>query len=293
MPTLPSAEPTSATDSKISPDKDVDLIVHSAHWDPFSILGPHEVTIAGKPALVIRAFLTEARAAWVVDLTKGEPGDKVPMQRLHSDGFFEAIFPGRPASFPYRIAVEDHDGHAWDFVDPYRIGPVLTDFDLHLLAEGTHYKSYEKLGAHLMTHEGFRGVHFAVWAPNALRVSVSGNFNHWDGRRHPMRNCGTGGFWEIFIPDLSQGEVYKFEIKSRVADYLVSKSDPYGFAAEVRPRTASIVWDITTFEWTDDDWMKGRAKKQALDAPISIYECHLGSWSQRHIGPGACYLQRL
>ncbi len=280
MPTLPAAE-SSTGPAPITSPQDLDLIVRSSHWDPFSILGPHPVNVQGRPALVIRAFLTEARKAWVVDLSSGEPGVRVPMDRIHPDGLFEIALDGRPAAMPYRLVVENHEGHSWEFVDPYRFGPVLTDFDLHLLAEGTHYKSYEKLGAHLITHEGVRGVHFAVWAPNALRVSVAGNFNHWDGRRHPMRNCGTGGFWEIFVPDLSQGEVYKFEIRSRVADYLVAKSDPYGFAAELRPRTASIVWDITDFAWNDQDWMEARAKTQSLDSPISIYECHLGSWKRK------------
>ena len=188
--------------------------------------------------------------------------------------------PATAEPFPYRLAVENHEGHAWEFDDPYRFGPVLTDFDLHLLGEGTHYKSYEKLGAHVRTHEGVQGVHFAVWAPNALRVSVVGNFNHWDGRRHPMRSC-SGGIWEIFLPGLGQGEVYKFEIKSRVNGYLVEKADPYGFAAEMRPKTASVVWDITQFAWDDDDWMESRAARQGLDAPISIYEVHLGSWQRK------------
>ena len=151
--------------------------------------------------------------------------------------------------------VENADGHSWDFVDPYQFGPVLTDFDLHLLGEGTHYRNYERLGAHIRTHQGFRGVHFAVWAPNAQRVSVIGNFNHWDGRRHPMGNRGATGIWEIFIPDLCQGEVYKYEIKSRHDGYLVLKSDPYGFAAELRPKTASVVWDVNKFSWNDHEWL--------------------------------------
>ncbi len=173
--------------------------------------------------------------------------------------------------------------------NPYSIGPVLTDFDLHLLGEGTHYRNYERLGAHLRTHAGFRGVHFAVWAPNAQRVSVIGNFNHWDGRRHPMGNRGGAGIWEIFIPDLSHGEVYKFEIKSRHNDYLVQKTDPYGFAAEYRPKTASIVWDITNFSWGDQDWLAQRTERHALDKPMAIYEVHLGSW-KRKVGEGDGFL---
>ncbi len=267
---------------------DVDLIVHANHWNPFAILGLHEVPgDNGKPkSWVVRAFLPEARAAWVVDLTRGEPGEPVAMERIHPDGFFVASFTDRPGSFPYRLRVENHQGHSWESVNPYGFGPVLTDFDLHLLSEGTHYRNYERLGAHLREHEGFRGVHFAVWAPNAQRVSVIGNFNHWDGRRHPMRNRGPSGIWEIFIPDLVQGEVYKFEIKSRHNGYMVEKTDPYGFAAEVRPKTASIVWDITRFEWHDDDWMTHRARRQALDSPIAVYEVHLGSWKKAEQGGG-------
>ncbi len=277
--TMATASPRS-TDGLISPN-DLDQVLHSSHWDPFGILGIHALGGNGQPGRIIRAYMPEARRAWVVDLSKGEPGQRVAMERIHPDGFFVAVFRDAREDFPYRLAVEDHEGHSWEFVDPYRFGPVLTQFDLHLMGEGTHYKNYEKLGAHIITHEGIRGVHFAVWAPNALRVSVVGNFNHWDGRRHPMRNCGPGGIWEIFIPDLSEGEVYKFEIKSRYHGYMVTKSDPYGFYAEVRPNTASIVWDIEKFRWDDDDWMNHRAERQSLDAPIAIYEVHLGSWRRK------------
>jgi 1,4-alpha-glucan branching enzyme len=275
---------TTATAASTAPTldaADIDLLIHSAHWDPFRVLGQHEVATDGVAARVVRAFLPDARQAWVVDLSSGGPGVRRPMERAHPDGLFELVVPGRAAQFPYRLAIENHEGHSWEFVDAYQFGPVLTDFDLHLLSEGTHYKSYERLGAHLREHEGFRGVHFAVWAPNALRVSVIGNFNHWDGRRHPMRNCGAGGFWEIFVPDLSQGEVYKFEIKSRYHGYLVEKADPYGFHAELRPKTASVVWDVMKFPWDDDAWMANRPRTQALDAPIAVYEVHLGSWRRR------------
>jgi 1,4-alpha-glucan branching enzyme len=282
----PSSSPSFVTTSPA----DINLIVHAAHWDPFGILGPHEsVRENGGKGRIIRAFLPEAAKAWVVDLAHGEPGRRIPMERIHAEGFFSLAFPDRSQPFPYRIAVENAEGHGWDFVDPYAFGPVLTDFDLHLLGEGTHYKNYEKIGAHVMSREGFRGVHFAVWAPNAQRVSVIGNFNHWDGRRHPMRNCGPNGVWEIFIPDLVQGEVYKFEIKSRYNDYLVDKADPYGFFAELRPRTASIVWDVRNFEWTDQEWMRNRQERQALNKPISVYELHLGSWRRGEDGRWLTY----
>ena len=268
---------STATDPTASP-ADIDLIVAGAHWDPFGILGPHEAPGGGR---VVRAFLPEADRAWVVALDRGGQGTRVAMAKVHPDGFFEAIFDDRKGPFPYRLAVENHEGHSWEFVDPYQFGPVLSDFDLHLLGEGTHYKNYERLGAHVREHQGFHGVHFAVWAPNAGRVSVVGNFNHWDGRRHPLRSCGAGGIWEIFVPDLVQGEVYKFEVKSRVGGYLVEKADPYGFAAELRPKTASVVWDVTKFSWHDEEWMASREKTQGLDAPISVYEVHLGSWRRK------------
>jgi 1,4-alpha-glucan branching enzyme len=275
MPVLKSAVPTTS-------QSEIDLLIHGNAWDPFAILGIHELTTAtaNKKSWIVRAFLPEASNAWVVDLAAGEPGEPVAMELVHPDGVFVAVFTGRPSRFPYRLRVENHERHSWEFVDPYSFAPVLTDYDLHLLGEGTHYRNYERLGAHLRTHEGFRGVHFAVWAPNAQRVSVIGNFNHWDGRRHPMGNRGTTGIWEIFIPDLCQGEVYKFEVKSRHNGYLVQKSDPYGFAAEIRPQTASVVWDVTQFSWSDQNWLAARQERQALDKPIAVYEVHLGSWKR-------------
>jgi 1,4-alpha-glucan branching enzyme len=269
-----SKAPTTSTE-------DINLLIHANHWDPFGVLGQHELTAGAGPGRVVRAFMPEAKEAWVVDLTRGGSGTRTPMERVHSDGLFEAVFSERSAPFPYRLAVENHQGHSWEFVDPYQFGPVLSDFDLHLLGEGTHYRNFERLGAHVRDHEGFRGVHFAVWAPNAMRVSVVGDFNHWDGRRHPMRNCGPTGIWEIFLPDLGQGEVYKFEVKSQHHSYLVQKSDPYGFAAELRPKTASIVWEVTKFDWDDDDWMANREKNQSLHSPIAVYEVHLGSWRRK------------
>jgi 1,4-alpha-glucan branching enzyme len=274
--------PTATTVDPITPAVDIDLIVHGNHWDPFSVLGQHRIGSPrnGRGGSIIRAFLPEARRAWVIDLTRGEPGEEVAMDQVHPDGFFVANFLDRAEPFPYRLRVENPEGHRWQIVDPYRFGAILTDFDLHLFGEGTHYRNFERLGAHIVERDGIRGVAFAVWAPSAQRVSVIGNFNHWDGRRHPMRNLGSSGIWELFIPDLCQGEVYKYEIKSRYHGYLVQKSDPYGFAAEVRPKTASVVWDVTDFTWNDSEWMASRAERQNLDRPISVYEVHLGSWKR-------------
>jgi 1,4-alpha-glucan branching enzyme len=272
---------TTASAGPLIPPSDLDALVHSAHWDPFAVLGQHGHARDGREVPIVRAFLPEARRAWVVELTNGPPHRRIEMNRVHPDGVFEAVLPDKPREFPYRLAVEDHQGHSWEFEDPYRFAPVLTDFDLHLLGEGTHLRNFEKLGAHVITHQGIRGVHFALWAPNALRVSVVGNFNHWDGRRHPLRNCGPSGIWELFVPDLSQGELYKFEVKSRYLGYMQTKSDPYGLFAELRPSTASIVWDSRGFTWEDEAWIEERPRRQALDAPISVYEVHLGSWRRK------------
>jgi 1,4-alpha-glucan branching enzyme len=154
---------------------------------------------------------------------------------------------------------------------------ALSEFDLYLLVEGTHYRAYEKLGAHLMERDGRRGVHFAVWAPNAKLVSVIGEFNNWNPQANSMRPT-SAGVWEGFVPDIGQGAIYKYHIESRYSDYKVDKADPYGFAAEIRPQTASRVWNLEDYSWQDDSWMASRAKKNALGSPISIYEVHLGSW---------------
>ena len=274
---------TTSPTSMLTPEE-VNLIVHANHWNPFEVLGIHPLSTSedpsGKQHIAIRAFLPEAQDAWVLDLNReGEPA-AVAMTRVHPDGLFEAILKAESVSFRYRFRVANHEGHSWEFEDPYRFPPILGDLDLHLMGEGTHYRNYKKLGAHLRENEGVRGVEFAVWAPNARRVSVVGDFNRWDGRRHAMRSRGSSGIWELFIPGLVQGETYKYEIKSRFNDYLVQKSDPYGFAAELRPRTASRVWDVEGFHWTDQEWMDQRAQRQSLEAPISVYELHLGSWKK-------------
>jgi 1,4-alpha-glucan branching enzyme len=257
-----------------APADEVAQILRAEHGDPFHILGMHLVDFQGKAAVAIRAFLPRTQEAWVV---RG-PGetDVVPLRRIHGDGFFEAVFPGEQTMFPYRLRTESAGRH--EFEDPYRFPPVLSDFDLHLLSEGTHDKAYERLGAHVTEIAGVRGVSFAVWAPNALRVSVVGNFNYWDGRCHPLRVRGGTGVWEIFIPGLREGEIYKYEIKSRQRSYLGLKSDPYGFYAEQRPKTASVVYDVDRYAWNDQTWMAERPARQGFRAPISIYEVHLGSW---------------
>ncbi len=260
--------------------EEVRQIIAADHSDPFHVLGAHPVNVDGKPGVAIRAFLPEAAEAWVVregGKGSGEP-QVLPLGRVGGEGFRERLFAGETYVFPYRLRVQDREGYTWEFEDPYRFPPVLSDFDLHLMGEGTHYKKYERMGAHLTEMEGVRGVAFAVWAPNARRVSVVGNFNHWDGRRHPMRVRGGTGIWELFIPGLAEDEVYKYEVKSHYNGYQMQKADPYGFFSELRPRTASVVHDLDRYEWGDQEWMAARAQRQGLDAPMAVYEVHLGSW---------------
>ncbi len=251
-------------------------LIKAEHSDPFHILGMHPIEVQGASAIGVRAFLPEAAEAWVIAAT--DPETAYPMEKVHPEGFFAAVFPRRKELFPYRLRLSDKQGSTREISDPYNFPPLLTDFDLHLFAEGTHYRSYEKLGAHLRDVNGTGGVHFAVWAPNAKRVSVIGDFNRWDGRRHPMRGRGSTGIWELFIPGLGEGVRYQFEVKSSLNGYQVTKVDPYAFSCEPPPGRASLVRELDNYPWKDDRWMAERARRNALDAPLAIYEVHLGSW---------------
>jgi 1,4-alpha-glucan branching enzyme len=253
-------------------DDEINRIVYAYHHDPFQVLGAHVATIDNTPAIVIRAFLPQAREVSVL-----ADDEAYPTTRIHDDGLFEAVFPDRSEVFGYRLRLFYHDGHEDVIVDPYSFLPVLSDFDLHLLNEGNDHESYEKLGAHLMEIGGIKGTLFAVWAPNAQRISVIGDFNAWDGRRHPMRVRGGSGIWELFMPGLGQGTLYKYEVKARDGS-VFEKADPHAYAAEYRPRTASVVYDIDRYQWGDSTWMAARAEGNRLEEPISIYEVHLGSW---------------
>jgi 1,4-alpha-glucan branching enzyme len=253
----------------------VEKIVHSAHPDPFEILGAHVTRAGGKEAVVVRAFLPDAQEVSVIETVAEQ---EYPMKQVHRDGFFEAVIKGRSEVFSYCLRKLGRDGTTRLFSDPYSYLPVLSDYDLYLMTEGTHYKNYEKLGAHVMTVNGEKGLFFAVWAPNALRVSVVGDFNDWDGRRHPMRLRGSTGFWELFLPGLGVGVVYKFEVKSRFKGYLAEKADPYAFFSELRPKSASVAWDIDRYEWSDAAWMEKRSTQNWLESPLSIYELHFSSW---------------
>ena len=237
------------------------------HDDPFAVLGPHRVG---------RTRHVAAFHPGLAALTAVVGKDRHPLAR-HPDA--PDLFSGPvPGTAPYRLEAEGGRGNVWTFDDPYAFGPVLGEFDEYLLGEGTHQRLWLALGAHAMTHEGVFGTHFAVWAPNARRVAVVGPFNDWDGRRHPMRRRGPTGVWEVFIPALGDGTLYKYEIVGADGALVPLKADPVGFGAQHPPENASVVRDITGYGWRDADWLQARAVAQATDAPISIYEVHLGSW---------------
>jgi 1,4-alpha-glucan branching enzyme len=249
--------------------REIERIARGEHDDPFAVLGAHRVRANGRQLWAVRAFLPGAEEASVVH----ERGS-VEMKMLHPEGFFEARVPARTET--YRLAVRQGEGEEL-LEDPYRFASTLSDFDLHLLAEGTDLQLFDKLGAHPLELEGVRGVRFAVWAPNARRVSVVGPFNGWDGRRHPMRLHPGSGVWEIFIPEVEAGAYYKYEILPQAGGPML-KSDPVGFGTELRPGTASVVEDRAGYTWGDGDWMEARERRNPYTSPLSIYEVHLGSW---------------
>jgi 1,4-alpha-glucan branching enzyme len=253
----------------------VRAILRADHPDPFSFLGMHSEPDG--QAVAVRAFLPKADEVSVVDSTSGSVVGE--LQRVHDAGFFAVLLEGRQHPFRYRLRVKGGDGEV-EIEDPYRFAPLLGELDVHLLLEGNHPHSFDKLGAHLMTLDGVEGVGFAVWAPNARRVSVIGAFNDWDARRHAMRLHHDCGIWEIFLPGVAAGSLYKYEIRTQSGELLV-KSDPYAFESELRPRTASVVRGLESFEWTDQEWLQRREQASDRRAPVSFYEVHLGSWRRK------------
>jgi len=247
--------------------------------DPFGVLGPHPVNSPQGRLWSIRAFQPRAVEAEII--LQGHP-NPIPMRRLRDTGFFEATLPApsdvAPAPSSYRLRFHNEYGDVWEAHDTYAFPYILTEFDLYLMGEGRHYDTYEKLGAHVKTLEGVTGVHFAVWAPNARRVSVVGDFNGWDGRVNPMRSRGNSGIWELFIPEHDEGVVYKYEIVGPQNTVLPLKADPYGFRSELRPNTGSVVARLDKHSWNDAEWLEQRSTRNWLEQPISVYEVHLGSW---------------
>jgi len=270
----------------ITPEQ-VQRILTAQEGDPFSVLGPHRERDGKAEHIRIRAFLPDA--AEVACLPHEQHADSLPMTLVAPPGVFEAVFPGKVLDPTYLFRVTTTQGNTFQQYDPYAFSPVLSEFDLHLFGEGKLYKAYEKLGAHCCTHEGIKGVNFVVWAPNAKRVSVVGAFNGWDGRRHPMRSRGGVGLWELFIPGIGNGEIYKYEILPQGGGIPFTKADPYATAAELRPKTASLVCDVSQHQWNDLNWVEARKTSDPLKKSLSIYEVHLGSW-KRHVEEGNRWL---
>jgi len=256
----------------VKKDPLLQAIAEARHADPFAVLGPH---VEPNKGVVIRTVIPTAER---ITVTRNGSGS-IEMTRRHPAGIFEANFPELTEIPEYRLRVSYQGGVTSEIDDPYRYGRVLSDYDLYLFGEGKHTRIYDRLGAHPMTVGTAAGVHFAVWAPNARRVSVVGDFNAWDGRRHPMRSLGSSGVWEIFIPGLATGERYKFELLTRYGEVIL-KSDPFGFAFELPPLNASLV-AAPQYQWQDDEWMRTRQSADSwFHRPFAVYEVHLGSWAR-------------
>jgi 1,4-alpha-glucan branching enzyme len=254
--------------------------------DPHAFLGLHPGTDGqGRERLVARVW---APAAEAVTLTEsGGRGASAELERAHPAGLFEAVLPDRREWFPYTLRMSG-GGLAWETGDPYRFLPTVREQDLHYFGEGAHRRLYDVLGAHPRSVDGVAGVAFAVWAPNARGVSLCGDFNGWNRRSHPMRSLGPSGVWELFVPGLRAGERYKYALRG--ADgWEHEKADPFAFATELRPRTASVVADIHAHEWEDSEWMARRRERQPLREPMSVYEVHLGSWRRHKDGSWLTY----
>jgi 1,4-alpha-glucan branching enzyme len=256
---------------------DLAALVAGRHRDPFAVLGPHRLDAT---RVAVRAYVPWAARMAVVERADGQVS---AMTQVHTAGIFEVVL-DRAAIPDYRLRALEPSGREHEIDDPYRYGPVFGAVDAHLFAEGTHLRAHEALGARVMSHGGTPGVHFAVWAPNALRVSVVGDFNGWEGHAHPMRFLAHAGVWEIFLPGLGAGPRYKFEIVDR-RGRTFHKADPFGRRFEMPPNTASIIW-TDDYVWQDQAWMAARAATpaRAVTAPMSIYEVHLGSWRRADEG---------
>ncbi|MBN1403854.1 MAG: 1,4-alpha-glucan branching protein GlgB [Opitutales bacterium] len=259
-------------------ETEIKSFIKADNSSPHDCLGMHGCKDAKGPALVVRAFLRDAKSCEVVDLE--DQSKRYELKLLAKEGFFEGLISGRgDKPFRYRLRTVGYNEEVRQFYDPYSFLPTLGEQDLYLFNEGTEYRMYEKLGAHVRVIDGVPGVSFAVWAPSAKRVSVVGDFNGWDGRYYPMRPLGASGVWEIFIPGIGEGQKYKYEIKTQDG-YLLMKTDPYGTAFEAPPNNASIVCNVRKFQWSDEVWIAAREKDDWQRRPMNVYEVHAGSWKR-------------
>jgi 1,4-alpha-glucan branching enzyme len=256
--------------------EEIRAISNGDHGDLFSVLGLHTITEDNNEKLVVRCFRPDAKTVTVLP----DSGKPVTLQRVSDEGLFEHVFTRRKKRFSYKLKVVPYVGKTYEIDDAYRYGPLISDFDLQLWGEGNHHHAYQWMGAHTKTVGGMEGTHFVVSAPSASRVSVIGSFNNWDGRVHGMRKYHDQGIWEIFIPHVAEGDLYKFEVKSHMNPSPVKKADPYAVFSEVRPGTASKVWN-SSYKWKDNRWMEKRAKTAHYKEPISVYEIHPGSWKRK------------
>ena len=254
-------------------DDDISALVNARHSDPFAILGPHR----SNAQLLVRVFLPGADRVLLNLGAELRPGAALPFERIHADGLFEVLADVSAADSVYTLSVYRGE-HQRLYEDPFRFSPVYGEETLGRYAAGEAFDCDRFLGAHCITHEGVAGVVFSVWAPNAQRVSVVGDFNDWDGRVHPMRRRYSSGIWEIFLPQVGEGARYKYEVVGIHGQRLPLKADPFARYAERPPATASVVAPTTQYVWGDDEWMGKRAERQSRAAPISVYEVHLGSW---------------
>ncbi len=260
------------------PDDDFYPLVEARHCDPFRILGLRELPAhASASGWVARCFRPDAREVRLIDLYN--ESRSFQLDRVAEEGLYESILPGVDSAFSYVLELVSHDGVVWRERDVYSFGPTLGEMDIHLFNEGNHLEIYRKLGAHLLEKDGVPGVHFAAWAPNAQRVSVVGDWNHWDGRVHSMRKMLPSGIWEIFVPGIHEGTHYKFEVRGPHGE-LMLKTDPFAFYAQHGQQTGCMVFDLERYQWNDAEWMQRRSGTDPYNSPMSIYEVHLGSWQR-------------